>query len=268
MSSQPIWFDSHAHLQDDDFTVDLAQVLQHAFAAGIERILLPSSDYADAMRAIELASSDDHLVCAVGCHPHEAASFRNRPVEQWHDLIRSHRERPVVAVGEIGLDYHYDHSPRPVQQAVFRLQLELAYVVGLPVIIHEREATADCLAVLKSAAAAGHLRPQPGVFHCYSGSLETAAILLEMGFSLGFDGPITFKNARRALEVIERCPPERLLLETDSPYLAPVPLRGRRNEPANLPLIGAVVAQIWQVPIHEVAGLTTANACRLFDLPE
>ncbi len=172
----------------------------------------------------------------------------------------------VVAIGEIGLDYHYDFSPRPVQQAVFRAQLDLAWELDMPVIIHEREATADCLAILRLMIAARRLRAVPGVFHCFSGSVETARILLAEGFYLGFDGPITYKNARKAQEVIAMCPRDRLLLETDSPYLTPVPHRGQRNEPAFLPLIGQQVAQIWDCSVVEVAAQTTANARRLFDL--
>ena len=261
-----VWFDSHAHLQDDDFAGDWRDVLDRATAAGIGRILLPASDLADSKKAIELALQDVRLFCSVGCHPHAAADFGPEGVNELRRLIDSHRGAPVVAIGETGLDYHYDFSPRPVQQAVFRQQLELAYECDLPLIIHEREATADCLQILHEQAAAGRLRTSPGVFHCYSGSLETAVILLAMGFHIGVDGPITFKNARKTPDVIRACPHDRLLVETDSPYLTPVPYRGQRNEPAHLTLIGERVAEIWGLPLEDVARITSENAARLFGI--
>ena len=263
-----IWIDSHAHLQDEVFAADLSLVLERAAAQGVDRILLPSSNYDDSLAALGLARQDRRLVCAVGCHPHEAATFDRQSQQDWIDLVLSGRPGPIVAIGEIGLDYHYDFSPRPQQQEVFRRQLDLAFDLDLPVIIHEREAVADCLAILEACHRHGRLRSVPGVFHCYSGSPETAAILQKMGFYLGFDGPITFKNARKALDVLAACRHDRVLLETDSPYLTPVPLRGRRNEPANIPLIGSKVAEIWQMTANEVAIQTTANAIRLFDLDD
>jgi TatD DNase family protein len=261
-----IWFDSHAHLQDDDFANDWRQTLDRAAVAGVSRILLPASDVADAQRAIAISLEDDRLCCSVGCHPHAATGFSENGIQQLQALIASRRGRPVVAIGETGLDYHYDFSPRPVQQSVFRLQLDLAFDYALPLIIHEREATADCLAILHEQSRAHRLLPSPGVFHCFSGSPETAEILLAMGFYIGVDGPITFKNARKTPEVIRICPKDRLLLETDSPYLTPVPYRGQRNEPAYLPLIGEKVAEIWGISTEEVARITYDNAVRLFKL--
>ncbi len=262
-----MWFDTHAHLQDDDFAADRPAVLERAIQAGISRILLPASDLQDSRLALEMARQNNRLFCAVGCHPHTAADFGQDSPAVWHELIRSGYKSPIVALGEIGLDYHYDLSPRPIQQDVFRLQLDWAYEFDLPVIIHEREAAADCLAILKNARKNGRLRSMPGVCHCFSGSVETAEILLDLGFYLGFDGPVTFRNARKPLDVIEHCPHDRLLLETDSPYLTPVPYRGRRNEPAYIPLIGAKIAEIWQISLEETARLTTKNAERLFQLP-
>lgn len=263
-----VWFDSHAHLQDKAFADDRAAVLERAEHQRVSRILLPSSSYEDACRAVSLAESDDRLICAVGCHPHAADRFAARPADDWAALVISHRGAPIVAIGEIGLDYHYDFSPRDVQRQVFRTQLELASELELPVIIHEREATADCLKILEQAASDGLLRALPGVFHCFSGSVETAKIVLAMGFYLGFDGPVTFKNAIKPVSVVEICPPDRILIETDSPYLTPAPFRGKRNEPAYLPLIGARIAEIQGVTVAETASQTTANACRLFGLTE
>lgn len=261
-----LWFDSHAHLQDEAFAADWQEALTRAEAVSVSRVLLPTSSIADSERAIELASQKPNLCCSVGCHPHEASSFGSDGADRLRSLINKHRGSPVVAIGEAGLDYHYDYSHRPVQQSVFQQQLDLAFECQLPLIIHEREATADCLQMLKAQASAGRLLAVPGVFHCFSGSVETAVILLKMGFYLGVDGPITFKNNHKTPEVVRNCPHDRLLLETDSPYLTPIPLRGQRNEPANLPLIGAKVAEIWQLPLEEVARITTENACRLFGL--
>jgi TatD DNase family protein len=262
------WFDSHAHLQDEAFASDWQAVLERASRARIGRILLPASDLDDSKRAMERAGQDPRLVCAVGCHPHAAGQFSNHDLEEYRRLADLHRGQPVVAIGEIGLDYHYDFAPRPVQQAVFKALIDLAWECRLPMIIHEREAAADCLAILIEKADAGRLLPCPGVFHCYSGSPETAVTLLKMGFYIGVDGPVTFANARKLPEVIRQCPPDRLVLETDSPYLTPVPHRGEKNEPSFLPLIGSRVAEIWQIPETEVARLTTGNACRLFNLPD
>ncbi len=261
------WFDSHAHLQDEAFVSDWRLVLERAAAQNIYRILLPASDIEDSCRAIELACKDPRFCCSVGCHPHEASGFDDVALHRMEQLIADYQGDPVVAVGETGLDYHYDFSPRPVQQEVFRAQLRLAYRCDLPLIIHEREATADCLGILREVAANGELRPTPGVFHCYSGSPETAEILLGLGFYLGIDGPVTFRNAKKIPEVILNCPHDRLLLETDSPYLTPEPFRGKRNEPGYLPLIAEKVAKIWQIPLSDVSRITLVNACKLFRLP-
>jgi TatD DNase family protein len=267
-----LWIDTHAHLQDEEFEPDRQAVLERAATAGVGRILLPASNLEDSRQVVKLALTDSRFICSIGCHPHDARHFSPDTLDEFRELMNSHGRMtqsghggPIVAVGEIGLDYHYDFSPRLVQQAVFRSQLELAWECRLPVIIHERESTADCLEILSDAYERGQLLPAPGVFHCFSGSPETAAIILKMGFYIGIDGPVTFKNARKLPDVIRQCPHDRLLLETDSPYLAPVPHRGQRNEPAFLPLIGAQAAEIWQIPVTEVARLTTDNAIRLFN---
>lgn len=272
-------FDSHAHLQDAEaFPADeMPQVLARARAAGVSRIILPASSLDDADAAAQLARRHPGLYYAAGCHPHEASGFTAEHMAR----LRAHAgldrrpdigqnapasRLPLVAIGEVGLDYHYDFSPRDVQKAVFEQQLDLAFLAGLPLVIHEREATADCLAILHSFAKAGRLRPEPGVFHCYSGSVETARELLKLGFYLGFDGPITFKNAHKPLDVIRACPPDRLLIETDSPYLTPVPFRGKRNEPGLVRLVAERLAQEIGLSLPEAAALTTANACRCFGL--
>lgn len=262
-------FDSHAHLQDSAFAAEeIPEVLDRAFNAGITRVLLPASSLADTAAAAALARKYSGLYFSAGCHPHEAAKFNADDLERLRAYLEpTHPDRNNLrAIGEIGLDYHYDFSPREAQKHVFEQQLELAFSADIPLIIHERKATSDSLAILRSFARAKRLRAVPGVFHCYSGSVETAQELLALGFYLGFDGPITFKNARKPLEVIRTCPPERLLIETDSPYLTPVPFRGKRNEPQHLHLIAEKLAELLGLSLAETASLTTANACCCFGL--
>jgi len=264
-----VWIDTHAHLQHKPYTTDFAAVLARSRAAGVSLVLLPGTDLDDSRDAIEMATrhGDLGLIAAIGVHPHEAKTFSDTVAAELRALALANRSC-VLAIGEIGLDYHYDFSPREVQRQVFMDQLKLARELDLPVIVHDRESTADCLEIIGQAAEQGLLREVAGVFHCYSGSLETAHILLKHGFYLGFDGPITFKNARKALEVIAGCPRDRLVLETDSPYLTPEPHRGHRNSPEYIPLIGAKVAEIWGCPIEEVAARTTLNARTLFGLKD
>lgn len=263
-----VWIDTHAHLQTKPYTTDLDTVLAQARAAGVSSVLLPGTDLEDSQTAVELANRyrGQGLVASVGVHPHDAKSYDELVEAQLRKLAQDNRGRSVVAIGEIGLDYHYDFSPRDVQRQVFEAQLRLSHELDLPVIVHDREATADCLEIIGQAADKHQLRAVAGVFHCFSGSPETARIVLKHGFYLGFDGPITFRNARKALDVIAMCPRDRLVLETDSPYLTPEPHRGHRNLPEYIPLIGAKVAEIWGCTIAEVAAQTTQNAKILFDL--
>ncbi|MDD2534730.1 MAG: TatD family hydrolase [Eubacteriales bacterium] len=260
------WIDTHAHLQSESYAADFEDVLTKAHAAGINTILLPGTDWPDSQLAVELATRyfEHGIIAAIGVHPHDAKTFSPQVAMNLRELALQHRGREVVAIGEIGLDYHYDFSPRDIQKQVFREQLELACDLDLPVVIHDREATADTLAIIAEVAAHRGLRDIPGVFHCFSGSVETAKIVLKHGFYLGFDGPITFKNAKKALDVLAVCPRDRVVLETDSPYLTPEPHRGHRNSPAYLPLIGARVAEVWDCSLETVAKQTTRNAQQLF----
>lgn len=260
-----LMIDTHAHLQSDDFRDDWQAVLDRAAEQSVGYVILPGSNLEDSRRACEMAASDSRLFFTAGVHPHEAKQYDQAAQTALEALIQSAPDCKLVAIGEIGLDYHYDISPRSQQQAVFRSQIELAARHGLPLVIHLREATADSLALLETACREGLLRPEaPGVIHCFSGSPETAERLLEMGFYLGFDGPVTFKNARRALDVVRICPHDRLVIETDSPYLTPVPYRGKRNEPTHLPLIAEKIAELWDSDIQTVARQTTDNARKLF----
>ena len=207
---------------------------------------------------MELAERYDHVYAAVGFHPSDADAFTEDSLDQLRQLARHPKVR---AIGEIGLDYYWtDYAGHDRQKEVLRQQLALAQELDLPVIFHDREAHGDSLAVVKEFPGVR------GVFHCYSGSVEMARELLRRGWYLGFDGPITYKNAAKAPEVIAACPVERILLETDSPYLAPVPNRGKRNDSRNLPFIAARVAQIKGMTTDQVAEVTLQNGKKLFDL--
>ena len=213
-----MYFDTHAHYDDEAFREDRETVLAALAESGISLVLNPGCDAESSRTAAELAAGHSFVYAAAGLHPENCGDCTEADFDCIRELLG--REK-VVAVGEIGLDYHWpENPPRPHQQTVLRRQLELALEVDLPVIIHDRDAHGDCLAIVEEYPA---LR---GVFHCFSGSPEMAAELLKRGWYLGFDGPITYKNAKKALEVIELCPPDRMLLETDSPYLSPVPHRG------------------------------------------
>lgn len=271
------FFDHHAHLQDEAFAADVEAVIARAQAAGVERIVLSSSSIEDSRQAIDLALGHPGLFVAAGCHPHEAKDFAAQGgVEALRQLILESNARAaaagrlpvVVAVGEIGLDYYYDHSPRDIQAEVYKAQIELAHELGLPFVIHEREAYQDNLTILQAAAAKGLLLPElPAVCHCYSGSPEGAEALLKLGLMLGFDGPLTYKNARKAPDVVKAMPFDRLLIETDSPYLTPVPFRGQRNESLKVILVALEVAQLLGLTLADVAEQTWQNACRLYRLP-
>ena len=247
-------FDTHAHYDDEAFDADRDAVL----AAFDGLVIDPGCTLASSQAAVDLTARYPHVYAAVGIHPENCGDF----VPEHMDALRQlAREPKVVAIGEIGLDYYWpENPPRDFQQQVFRAQLELALELDLPVIVHDREAHGDSLAIVKEYPA---LR---GVFHCYSGSVEMARELLRRGWYLGFDGPITYKNAARAPEVIAACPVERILLETDSPYLAPVPNRGKRNDSRNLPFIAARVAEIKGMTIDQVAEVTLQNGKKLFGL--
>ena len=271
-----LWFDTHSHLQDEDFEEDFQEVLTRARDKGVTHILLAASNEKDAEKACRLALEEPILYAAVGVHPHDAVTWDSGTATRLKDLIEATnkeallagRDRAVTAIGEIGLDFHYDHSPRPVQRAVFRAQLELARELDLPVIIHMREATAPMLEMLEEADRDGLLSQvhPAGVIHCYSGSAETLPPLLDLGFMIGFDGPVTFKNAKKPLAALAAVPLDRLVLETDAPWLAPVPYRGKRNEPSYLPVIGETAAKVLGLDVEALADRTTGNARRLFRL--
>jgi TatD DNase family protein len=254
--------DSHCHLAGREFDPDLPEVVSRARAAGVEGALciLTEEDAAEDEGAARLRGAWPGVRFAAGIHPHNAGRHSADVAGGVAALEARLRQHGAVALGEIGLDYHYDLSPRDVQQEVFRSQIALARRLRLPVIIHTREATADTLAILR-ADGAGDLT---GVFHCFTGDDATAGVAVELGFYLSFAGIVTFPKAEALRETARRTPVERLLVETDAPYLAPAPFRGKRNEPAYVARIVERLADIRGVPPDELARQTTANFERLF----
>jgi TatD DNase family protein len=274
-----MFIDSHAHLFIKDFGEDLREVILRAADAGVEFIVNPGTDLESSREAIALAERFDSLYACVGFHPHEARKADGPSLDEIEKL--SHHEK-VVAIGEIGLDYHYDYSPRDIQREVFSLQIDIARERDLPVVIHSREAEGDTVALVEGklreprpwrAARAGAgepaLRPR-GVFHCFPGDEEMARRVIGWGFYISIPGPVTFGSKQQRpnvmAEVVSKIPLEHILLETDSPYLSPVPLRGKRNEPANIPLIAHKIAELKGLPVEEIGRVTTLGARKLFGI--
>ncbi|HEX8114041.1 MAG TPA: TatD family hydrolase, partial [Kofleriaceae bacterium] len=252
--------DSHAHVDGPEFDADRADVLARARAAGVQRIVVigavGSPDSAE--RAVALAERDPEIWATVATHPHDAAQMTPAWWEVHERLARHPR---VVAVGETGLDYYYDHSPRDVQQAAFARFIELARAVGKPVVCHIRDAHDDARAILR----AGNVTDC--VIHCFTGTPDDARAYAELGYYVSFSGIVTYKTAQALRDAVPRVPRDRLLIETDCPYLAPVPRRGKRNEPAFLPHTAEVVARCSGLSFEDLAEVTTRNACRVFRLP-
>jgi len=252
-----MYFDTHAHYDDEQFYTDRNEVLADMAEKGVELIVNPAADMKSSRAGRELAARWPFLYFAIGVHPHDTENMTDEDFDELRELSR---DSECVAVGEIGLDYHYDLSPRDIQRTRFEQQMELARELGKPVIIHEREACADVLDVVTK------YKDLKGVYHCFSGSWETAKVILNQGWYLSFTGVITFKNARKALEVVEKMPADRLMIETDSPYLAPVPVRGRRNDSRNLTYIAAKAAELRGISPEELAALTLENGKRFFGI--
>ncbi|MEL4107058.1 TatD family hydrolase [Oscillospiraceae bacterium WX1] len=250
-------FDTHAHYDDAQFDADRDALLASMPENGIALIVNASSNLRSAQAGLKLAEAYPFVFAAVGVHPHDVDDMSDATLIALEDLLKHPK---AVAVGEIGLDYHYDFSPREIQQQRFRDQLALARCVGLPVVIHEREATHDVLSLLDD------FPDVRGVFHCYSGSWDTAKGLLDKGWYLSFTGVITFKNARRAVEVLEKMPRDRIMIETDCPYLAPEPMRGRRNSSLYLKFTASKLAEIIGVSPAEAGQLTLENGRRFFGI--
>lgn len=255
--------DSHCHLNFNAFDDDRAEVLARAAEAGVVALINPATNLGDSRQIVTMSEQIPNLFATVGVHPNDAGGVDEVTLEQLHQLAQHPR---VVAIGEIGLDYYWDSAPRPVQQQVFEQQLALAKTVGKPVIIHQRDAAADTMAILRRWAAAGD---HPGlVLHSFSGDLAMAKEALALGFYIGISGPVTFKNARDLPEIVAAVPLNRLLVETDAPFLTPHPFRGKRNEPARVKLIAEKIAELRGLPFIELSRQLTANTVKLFGLPE
>jgi TatD DNase family protein len=251
--------DTHCHLDFERFDADRDEVVARALAAGVGRIIVPAIDPANCPAVLALAERYEPVYAAVGVHPTSSAGWQ----ADWIDRLREFAAHPrVVAIGEIGLDYYWDKSPPAVQRQAFSAQLALAAELGLPVIIHNREAGDDVARLLAESSLNG--RDRPGVLHSFSAGWPVAETVLAMGFYLGFTGPVTFPKADELREVAGRTPPDRLLVETDAPFLAPQAHRGRRNEPAYVVETAARLAELHHLPPAEMARQTTANAVRLF----
>ena len=252
-------FDTHVHLNAEQFEEDLTEVITRAQEAGVANMIVVGFDRPTITKAMELVETYDFLYAAVGWHPVDAIDMTDADLE-WIESLAAHPK--VVAIGEMGLDYYWYKSSKEIKLVVFLKQFLLAKRVKLQIIIHIREATADIITILREEEAS----LVGGIMHCFSGSVETAKECLEMNFYISLGGPVTFKNAKKPKEVAAEVPLDRLLIETDCPYLAPHPFRGKRNEPAYVKLVAEQIASIKQVSVEEVARITTENAKKIFGI--
>jgi TatD DNase family protein len=249
-------FDTHAHLDDRAFNEDRETLLQELPQQGLYLVMNPGCSLRSSKNADALSKQYDYIYAAVGSHPDAADEVNEAVLEQYRQLVRNNPK--IKAIGEIGLDYHYEDIPRELQKAAFRAQMKLAEELQLPVIVHEREAHADAMEILDEFPTV------TGVFHCYSGSAEMAKELVRRGWYIGFTGVLTFKNAKKAVEVAKSLPHDRLVLETDCPYMAPEPFRGKRNHPGYLYRMAEKLAELWELPVEEVQTITLENGKRLY----
>lgn len=251
--------DTHAHLQDKALKNDLAEVLKRAKESGVEKIICVGYDYPTSVEAVELARQYEGIYAVVGIHPHDAKELNDEILAKLYQLAG---EEKVVAIGEIGLDYYRNLSPQEKQKEAFVAQIKLAREVGKPVVIHDRDAHQEVADIIKKEKAGIN----GGIMHCYSGHLPLAIELMKEGFYISFAGPVTFNNARKTQEVAANIPLERILIETDCPYLAPEPMRGKRNEPAYVSYVARKIAEIRRKNIEEIEYITSINAEKAFAL--
>ena len=252
-------FDTHAHLNAEQYNEDLEAVIDRAKSEGVSKIVVVGFDRPTIVKAMELAEEYSFIYAAVGWHPVDAIDMTDKDLA-WIEELAAHPK--VVALGEMGLDYHWDKSPKHIQKEVFRKQIALAKKVKLPIIIHNREATMDIVEILKEEGA----HEVGGIMHCFSGSIETAKECMKMNFYISFGGPVTFKNAKNVKEVAAAIPVERLLIETDCPYLTPHPFRGKRNEPGHVKLVAEELAILKGLSYEELANITMENAKKVFGI--
>lgn len=252
--------DTHVHLNADQYwDNDLQEVIDRALAAKVERMVVIGFDEVTIKRAMQLIEDYDFIYAVIGWHPVDAIDCTDEYL-QWIEELAAHPK--VVGIGETGLDYYWDKSPKDVQQYWFRKQIQLAKRLQLPIIIHNRDATGDVVRILKEEDA----KEVGGIMHCYGGSVETARDCINMNFMISLGGPVTFKSARQPKEVATEIPLEHLLIETDAPYLTPHPYRGKRNEPAYVALVAEEIARLKNISVEEVAAATTANALKFFKI--
>ncbi len=254
-----MFFDTHAHLNAEQYNEDLQEVIDRALSEGISNIVVVGFDRPTIEKAMELTEQYEFIYASVGWHPVDAIDMTEEDL-LWIEELSSHPK--VVALGEMGLDYYWDKSPKDIQKEVFRKQIRLAKKVKLPIVIHNRDATADIVEILKEEGA-GEVG---GIMHCFSGSPEIAQECVDMNFYISLGGPVTFKNAKKPKEVADVIPLEKLLIETDCPYLTPHPHRGKRNEPSYVKLVAEQIAEIKGLSTEEVAQATTENAKKLFGI--
>ncbi len=254
-----MFIDTHVHLNAEQYDEDLQEVIDRALAAKVEKMVVVGFDRKTIEKAMKLADEYEFIYAVIGWHPVDAIDCQDEDL-LWIEELARHPK--VVGIGETGLDYHWDKSPKDIQQELFRKQIHLAQKLKLPIIIHNREATGDIVRILReeNAASVG------GIMHCFSGSVETAKECIAMNFMISLGGPVTFKNAKTPKEVAKDIPLEHLLIETDAPYLAPHPYRGKRNEPSLVPLVAEEIACLKGISVEEVGIKTSNNALRIFGI--
>ena len=251
--------DTHVHLNAEQYVDDLDEVIERARENGIEKMVVIGCDRPTIERTMELIDEHEDIYGVIGWHPVDAIDCTDEDLE-WIEQLSKHEK--IVGIGEMGLDYHWDKSPKDVQKDLFKKQIELAKRVNLPIIIHNREATEDCVAILKEM----HAEEIGGIMHAFSGDESVADEIIDMNFYVSLGGPVTFKNAQLPKDIAVHVPIDRLLVETDAPYLTPHPYRGKRNEPAYVKLVAEKIAELRQISYEELAQTTSENAKRLFKL--
>lgn len=254
-----MFIDTHVHLNADQFQDDLHEVIERAISAKVEKMIVVGFNRPTIEKAMELIEEYEFLYAVIGWHPVDAIDCTEAELK-WIEELANHPK--VVGIGETGLDYYWDKSPKDVQQELFRKQIHLAQRVKLPIIIHNRDATGDVVRILKEENA----KSVGGIMHCFGGSVETAQECIHLNFMISLAGPVTFKNARLPKKVAKEIPLEHLLIETDAPYLAPHPHRGKRNEPSYVTLVAEEIARLKEISVEEVAKVTTSNAKKIFNL--
>jgi len=255
------FIDSHAHLDDKIFETDRDNLISSLYDNDVEAVLNPGADLQSSKEALLMANKYSFIYAAVGCHPHDTKYMSD---EHMNEFIEMAKNKKVIGIGEIGLDYYYDNSDRDTQRKWFREQIRLAKELNLPYIVHDRDAHEDILRIMKEE----HYDGARGILHCYSGSVELSKEFIKLGFYISLAGPVTYKNARVPKLVAKEVPFDKLLIETDSPYLTPVPYRGKRNEPKYVKYVAEEIARIRNVSIDEVAEKTKENFKRLFNIEE